>query len=79
MTRPEAASGRQRGRWLFAAVALLIFCGCTAALARELPLGEIRLPPGFAITMYADNVPGARSLAVGARGTAPSTWRRSTG
>ncbi len=69
MTKPAAASGGQRGRWLPAAVVLLILCGCTAVRARELPLGDIRLPPGFTITMYADNVPGARSLAVGTRGT----------
>jgi glucose/arabinose dehydrogenase len=39
--------------------------GCRAGL----PLEAIRLPPGFAISLYAANVPGARSLALGDRGT----------
>jgi glucose/arabinose dehydrogenase len=33
------------------------------------PLDRIRLPPGFTISHYAAEVPGARSLALGARGT----------
>ncbi len=39
--------------------------GCQAGL----PLDTLRLPPGFTITLYADQVPGARSLALGERGT----------
>ena len=39
--------------------------GCRAGLAVD----GIRLPPGFAITVYAGDVPGARSLALGERGT----------
>lgn len=49
--------------------ALLIL---TANIARgsQLPrLGDIRLPPGFSITVYAANVPGARSMALGTNGT----------
>ena len=46
----------------------------TAAVAAEdwghgLPLEKIKLPPGFRIDVYAYDVPGARSLAVGERGT----------
>lgn len=37
--------------------------------ARTLKLDGIRLPPGFSISIYADNVPGARSLALGDNGT----------
>lgn len=37
--------------------------------ARELPLERIALPPGFRIALYSDAVPGARSLALGPRGT----------
>lgn len=37
--------------------------------AEELPLHKIRLPPGFRIELYARNIPGARSLALGAKGT----------
>lgn len=40
--------------------------GCNAA--RTLP-AAITLPPGFSIAVYADNVPGARSMALGAKGT----------
>ncbi len=39
--------------------------GCRA----ELPLASIRLPPGFSLAPYALDVPGARSLALGERGT----------
>ncbi len=38
---------------------------CTYAVQ----LNKIKLPPGFKIEMYADNVPGARSMALGAKGT----------
>jgi glucose/arabinose dehydrogenase len=36
---------------------------------RTLPLDRIRMPPGFSITLFAGDVPGARSLARGAKGT----------
>jgi glucose/arabinose dehydrogenase len=39
-----------------------------AAGDSRLPLANVKLPPGFRIAVYAD-VPGARSLALGARGT----------
>ncbi|HLA39721.1 MAG TPA: sorbosone dehydrogenase family protein [Candidatus Glassbacteria bacterium] len=39
------------------------------AVAGELPLDTIRLPSGFRISLYADNVPGARSMALGPNGT----------
>ncbi|MBW1856335.1 MAG: sorbosone dehydrogenase family protein, partial [Deltaproteobacteria bacterium] len=32
-------------------------------------LGKIKLPDGFTICFYADNIPGARSLALGENGT----------
>ncbi|MDO8836472.1 MAG: sorbosone dehydrogenase family protein [Vicinamibacterales bacterium] len=35
----------------------------------RLPLDTITLPPGFSISVYADNVPNARSLALGPKGT----------
>ena len=37
-----------------------------AACAQRLPLERIKLPPGFEISVFADNVPEARSLALGA-------------
>ncbi len=32
-------------------------------------LSKLKLPPGFSIALYADNVPGARSMALGSDGT----------
>jgi len=37
--------------------------------AGSLPLDTIKLPPGFAITVYADNVPNARGMTRGKDGT----------
>lgn len=37
--------------------------------SRDLPLDKIKLPPGFRISIYADNVPGARSMALSPSGT----------
>ncbi len=39
------------------------------AAADVLPLGKLKLPPGFRIEVYASGIPDARSLRVGARGT----------
>ncbi len=39
------------------------------ALAAELPLEQIKLPPGFVIEVFADGVDNARQLALGDRGT----------
>ncbi len=36
---------------------------------KSLPLAEIRLPPGFSIDVYASNVPSARQMALGSKGT----------
>jgi glucose/arabinose dehydrogenase len=41
----------------------------SAESAPELPLEKIKLPPGFEISVYARNVPGARSLALSPAGT----------
>lgn len=41
----------------------------TAASAADLHLDMIKLPKGFTISVYADNVPGARTLAQGTNGT----------
>jgi len=50
----------------YAFLAALLLCSTAAAAPR---IDEIRLPPGFRISVYADNVRGARSLALGERGT----------
>jgi glucose/arabinose dehydrogenase len=51
-----------------------IFCalaGLAAACAhaQRLPLDKIRLPPGFQITVFAGNIPNARGMAWGDKGT----------
>ena len=48
--------------WLMAAMP-----GATAAPA--LPLDKIKLPPGFEIGVFADNVPNARAMVLGDKGT----------
>ena len=52
---------------VFSSMVLFFVEGCVDA--GSLPLDTIKLPPGFAITVYADNVPNARGMALG--GTAP--------
>src|SRR3989339_2041829 len=47
-------------------LSLMMTCGCSNA---ELRPDAIKLPPGFTIAVYADDVPGARSMALGAKGT----------
>jgi len=48
-------------------ICLLLMTARAGAL--DLPLETIRLPAGFRISVFSDGVPGARSLALGARGT----------
>jgi len=48
-------------------LALAIFA--TQVRAAELPLEQIKLPPGFEIGVYAADVPGARSMTFGSEGT----------
>jgi len=49
-----------------AAVCAMLLAGPGAA---DLPLDQIKLPAGFSITLYAGEVPGARSMALGDNGT----------
>jgi len=51
------------------AVFILLITASLAASARDLPLDTIKLPPGFTISLYADDVPGARSMALSPDGT----------
>lgn len=48
---------------------LLIMAAASACASADLRISDITLPPGFSIEVYAANVPGARSMALGARGT----------
>ena len=51
------------------AVFILLLTASLSASARDLPLDRIKLPPGFKISLYADDVPGARSMALSPDGT----------
>ncbi|CAG0971000.1 hypothetical protein GEOBC_01276 [Geobacteraceae bacterium] len=63
----------ERQGWLLrgAAGALLfvLLLAWTPVSAEKIALEDIKLPPGFRISVYADNIAGARSLALGAKGT----------
>ncbi len=58
-----------------AAILLTLFTLCSSGQREGLAFGaapqpgSISLPPGFRISLYAADVPGARSLTLGARGT----------
>jgi glucose/arabinose dehydrogenase len=43
--------------------------GLTAKAASDMKLAQIKLPPGFQIELWAEGLPNARSMAVGAKGT----------
>lgn len=58
-----------RTAYIIAAIFILWFAASQRAYCRDLPLDTIRLPPGFKISLYADNVPGARSMALSPDGT----------
>jgi glucose/arabinose dehydrogenase len=53
-------------RFIFCALAGL---AATGSQAQGLPLDKIRLPPGFRIAVFADNVPNARGMTWGDKGT----------
>jgi len=48
---------------------LLIVLTIGTAAAQRLPLGDIKLPPGFEISVFVDDVPNARAMSLGERGT----------
>ena len=65
------ASDRPTTAW-FTLAALLAGCTSPANVAQASAadnLDKIKLPPGFAISLYAGNVENARSMALGAKGT----------
>ena len=49
-------------------VALCIAASTAAVEAKELPLHTLNLPPGFSISLYADDVPNARAMALSPSG-----------
>lgn len=50
---------------VFALIAASGVLLATTSHAQRLPIQRIKLPPGFEISVFADNVPNARSLALG--------------
>jgi len=64
----------------YAKTALLIVIGLFASFnvsaQAELDLSDIQLPPGFSIEIWSDEVPNARSLALGENGTVFVATRR---
>ncbi len=60
-----AVKGHLAGIPLRAGCACVALVLAPAAFAQRLPLERIKLPPGFEISVFADGVPGARSLALG--------------
>lgn len=57
-------------RWL--AVSAIAYAACAAVLASpatDKVIDNVRLPAGFKLEVYADDVPAARSMAMGAQGT----------
>ena len=55
--------------WLQRGALPVLFALSTTAAAQKLPLEKIKLPPGFEISVFADNVPNARAMALGDKGT----------
>ncbi len=47
----------------------ILLAASATAFAQKLPLEKIKLPPGFEISVFADNVPSARQMALGSQGT----------
>lgn len=55
--------------WLHCCAALLIAAISNGVSAQKVPIDKIKLPPGFQISVFADNVPNARAMALGDHGT----------
>jgi glucose/arabinose dehydrogenase len=56
-------------RTALAFVANLLALSALASPATDAVIANIQTPPGFKLSVYADNVPGARSMALGQKGT----------
>jgi len=67
MDRHGAARKKASSAVLLVSLLLLVFC--PSCRASDTHLDQIRLPKGFFIQTFVANIPGARSLALGAKGT----------
>jgi len=68
--RPALASSMSILRCLVLLLWVVLFCTPTRVQAQETsPLASIKLPKGFKIDYFARGLPGARSMARGAKGT----------
>lgn len=65
VTRGRAAAGFA----IVAACAMAALLTAQAPSSSRLPLSTLKLPPGFSISVYAENVPNARSMALSPGGT----------
>lgn len=54
--------------WAALAVLITLSCAPGEGGAAQLPLQEIKLPPGFVIEVYSDQVPNARQMALSPKG-----------
>lgn len=64
-------AGPKKSLWVFLLLlsVVLIFFRSTADSGQRLPLEKINLPPGFEISIYANNVRNARQMALSPKGT----------
>ncbi|MBI5115255.1 sorbosone dehydrogenase family protein [Candidatus Poribacteria bacterium] len=65
---------RNPGRYFHLGVTLVlavmpVLFRSVAIAEEQLPLGKVKLPPGFQISIYASNVPNARSMTLSPNGT----------
>ena len=63
---------RSQNAFPFLVVMALLLVSCSSPAPKaisHLPLEKIKLPAGFSISVFADSIENARSLALGARGT----------
>jgi glucose/arabinose dehydrogenase len=67
---------RSRTAALVAILLLATTLACLAQGGRSLPLQKVKLPPGFSISLFSGDVPGARSLALSPGGVLYAGTRR---
>jgi glucose/arabinose dehydrogenase len=64
----ENKADRMNGSVALALSLIILFFVANQVDAGSLPLDTLTLPPGFTITVYADNVPNARGMTLGQNG-----------